>query len=450
MIFMLDSTILNQVIDMLNEAVCVVKHDFTIEYFNPTAERITGLKSEEILGQDYRDIFTSETCGCSVLMNQTIETGKEFQNHPGSILASESACIPIRFSTKALKTNAGEISHAVAVFRDVTNLETLRKQLEGTYCCGDIISKNPRIRATLDMIPDVAISDSSVLILGPSGSGKELIARALHNQSPRKNARFVAVNCGAVPEHLLESELFGHVKGAFTDAYKDKPGKFSLAQNGTLFLDEVGDLPLSMQVKLLRVLQEKEYEPLGALSPQRTNARVIAATNKDLKLLMEEGSFRTDLYYRLNVIQFQLPDLKDRAEDIPLLINHFLKKFNAITDKNITEVHPQAMQILLNYNYPGNIRELENIIEHAFVLCKGSELTEKCLPPHLLESDYFQCDLKKDLKPSQNDQGTLHTSRMELIQSTLNKYNGNRKLTAKELGIHPATLWRQMKKFNIS
>jgi transcriptional regulator with PAS, ATPase and Fis domain len=248
------------------------------------------------------------------------------------------------------------------------------------------------------------------------------------------------VNCGALPDTLLESELFGYVKGAFTDAKKDKPGRFALANEGTIFLDEVGDMSPSLQVKLLRVLQEKEFEPLGSTSPRKTDVRIIAATNKDLSKLVNEGKFRDDLFYRLNVVKIELPPLRERREDIPLLMDAFVQKFNAKMGKQVGGVSDQVLRLLLRYDYPGNVRELENIIEHAFILCKGNRIDLDCLPKEIAVSH------EKISSMPLPGETPIDRAEAEVIERTLKKYDGNRLKTAKELGLDRTTLWRKIKK----
>jgi transcriptional regulator with PAS, ATPase and Fis domain len=301
------------------------------------------------------------------------------------------------------------------------------------------------IHNIFNILPNIAESDSTVLIQGASGTGKELFAKAIHTLSPRKTRPFIKVNCGALPDTLLESELFGYVKGAFTDAKKDKPGRFALANEGTIFLDEVGDMSPSLQVKLLRVLQEKEYEPLGSTNPRKTDVRIIAATNKDLSKLISEGIFRDDLFYRLNVVKIELPPLSQRREDIPLLINAFVQKFNAKMGKQIVGVSDQALRLLLKHDYPGNIRELENIIEHAFVLCKGDRIDLDCLPKEITEDQKIE-------NPSMalQEETPLEKAETEVIEKILKKYDGNRIKTAQELGIDRTTLWRKIKKYGLN
>jgi transcriptional regulator with PAS, ATPase and Fis domain len=344
-----------------------------------------------------------------------------------------------------LRNEKGQIIGGVETFRDLSMIEALRKELSQKYSLADIISKNHRIQEIFRILPDIAKSDSTVLIQGASGTGKELFAKAIHNLSSRKTHPFVTVNCGAIPETLLESELFGYVKGAFTDAKKDKAGKFVLADGGTIFLDELGDMPLPLQVKLLRVLQEKEFEPLGSTRPIKTDVRIIAATNRDLSALIHEGKFRDDLFYRLNVVKIGLPLLSERRDDIPLLINAFIQKFNARMGKHVMGVTNKALKLLLEYDYPGNVRELENIIEHAFVLCKDDLIRLDCLPKEILE-------VPRETGKSElltKEKTPLEEAEARIIGSTLERNEGNRIKTAGELAMSRVTLWRKMKKYDL-
>jgi transcriptional regulator with PAS, ATPase and Fis domain len=308
----------------------------------------------------------------------------------------------------------------------------------------DIVSKNHKILDLFEILPDIAESDSTVLIQGPTGSGKELFARAIHDLSRRKGKPYVKVSCAAVPETLLESELFGYVKGAFTDARKDKPGRFALAEGGTLFLDEIGDLPPSLQVKLLRVLQEREYEPLGATFTVKADVRIIAATHHNLHEMVRQGQFREDLYYRLNVVKISLPPLTERREDIPLLVEHFIRQFNLSRGKEISGVTEEVMQLLMNYDYPGNVRELQNIIEHSFVLCKGGLIQLNHLPREILTARALsQAEGPKTRHKS------LEEAEAALIQEALERYGGSRQRAAQELGYGRVTLWRKMKRLGL-
>jgi transcriptional regulator with PAS, ATPase and Fis domain len=373
-----------------------------------------------------------------------MKTGKEIIDLPVNIVNQEGKTIPVSISAALLRDEKGKIVGGVETFRDLSAIEAFKKEISKHYTVQDIISKNYEIQKIFAILPDIAESDSTVLIQGPSGSGKELFARAIHNLSQRKKGPYVVVNCGALPDTLLESELFGYMKGAFTGATRDKAGRISLAEGGTLFLDEVAELSLPLQVKLLRFLQEKEYEPLGAVSTLKADVRIIAATNKDLVKLKEEGAFREDLYYRLNVIKLELPPLSERREDIPLLMEHFITTFNLKMGKRIIGVSDEVMNVLMHYSFPGNIRELQNIIEHAFVLCRDSIIELRHLPPEIKQkAETIQLQASS---PSEK----LRQTEVQLIKEALQRHNGNRARTAQELGIDKSTLWRKMKKYNIT
>jgi len=288
------------------------------------------------------------------------------------------------------------------------------------------------------MLPTIAVNESSVLITGESGTGKELFARAIHNLSGRNKKPFIAINCGGFPETLIESELFGYEAGAFTGATKAKPGRFALAEGGTLFLDEIGDLPLPLQVKLLRVLQEKTYEPLGSIRSLKADVRIVASTHRDLDAMVAEEIFRQDLYYRINVIKLEIPPLRQRMEDVALLVNHFIARFSALHKKDICGISPDAMNILMSYDYPGNVRELENIIEHGCVLCPGNLIGLKHLPDRL-------CPTAEPVETV----SSLEEVEKQFIIFILRKNNWNRNAAARELKIHKTTLFRKMKKLNI-
>ncbi|MCW8810427.1 MAG: sigma-54 dependent transcriptional regulator, partial [Ignavibacteriaceae bacterium] len=295
------------------------------------------------------------------------------------------------------------------------------------------------------ILPEIAASESTVLIQGPSGSGKELFARAIHNLSPRKNAKYVVINCGTLPPQLFESELFGYCKGAFTDAKTDKDGKLAAVEGGTVFFDEIGELPLSTQVKLLRLLQEREYEPLGSTKTIKTNIRIIAASNRDLRKLTTQGKFRDDLYFRLAVVKFELPSLKERREDIPHLVDHFISKFDAKTGKKIISVSPEVMNTLMRLEFPGNIRELENIIEYSFVVCRGSIIQKEHLPPEIVQSE-TETGIQKNIKSTPV---TETIDEQTLLITTLKNCGGKISEAADKLGIHRTTLWRKIKRYHI-
>jgi PAS domain S-box-containing protein len=435
------------ILDSVADGVFTVDKDFRITSFNRAAERILGMPRNTAIGQKCCEIFRADICHEDCALRESLATGRQIIDKPVSILNSRAKRVPIRISTAVLKDAKGRVMGGVETFRDLSALELLKKKIDQHYSYEDIISKNHRIQAIFSLLPDIAESDSTILIEGPSGSGKELFARAIHNLSPRKGQPYVVVNCGALPDTLLESELFGYVKGAFTDAKRDKPGRFALAEGGTLFLDEVGDLSFSMQVKLLRVLQEKEYEPLGATRTVKANVRILAATHDDLLELVRAGKFREDLYYRLHVVKIALPPLRERREDVPLLIDHFLEQFNVRMGKSIAGVSDDVLRCLMEYPFPGNVRELENIVEHACVLCRGRRIEIEHLPPEVrqtLESPPSETDVSTDALP------VLRSTEIQLIRKTLAKHDGNRREAARELGLHKTTLWRKMKRYGIA
>jgi PAS domain S-box-containing protein len=434
----------NVILNSIADGVFTTDHEGKITFINKAAEEITGFSSKEAIGHYCFDIFRADICQTRCALKETLKTKKEITNLPVTILNKQGRKIPINISTAVLRNEKGQMIGGVETFRDLSTIEELKKELSQKYSLGDIISKNHLIHEIFNILPNIAESDSTVLIQGASGTGKELFAKAIHNLSRRKARPFIKVNCGALPDTLLESELFGYVKGAFTDAKKDKPGRFALANEGTIFLDEVGDMSPSLQVKLLRVLQEKEYEPLGSTSPRKTDIRIIAATNRDLSKLVNEGKFRDDLFYRLNVVKIDLPPLGERREDIPLLIDSFIQKFNAKMGKQVAGISDQALRLLVRYNYPGNVRELENIIEHAFVLCKGNQIDLDCLPKELTENG----DRAFPSVPIPGNK-LFDRAEAEVIERTLKNHRGNRIKTAKELGIDRITLWRKIKKYGL-
>jgi transcriptional regulator with PAS, ATPase and Fis domain len=350
--------------------------------------------------------------------------------------------VPIRVSTAILRDAKGRAIGGVETFQDLTQVEELRKELEASYTFADIVGRSAAMRDVFRILPQIAESDSTVLVQGASGTGKELVARAVHNLSRRARKPFVAINCGALPDTLLESELFGYCAGAFTGARRDKPGRFALAKGGTLFLDEIGDVSPAMQVRLLRVLQERRFEPLGAVESVAADVRLIAASNKDLAGQVRQGTFREDLFYRVHVIRIDLPPLRDRREDIPLLVDHFVARLNRLQGRDLAGVTDEVRARLLQYDFPGNIRELGNIIEHAFVLCPAGLIEMRHLPPELRETG-------KD--PESPFRQVLSLQQMEaaLIEDALRRQGGNRRAAARELGIDESTLYRKLKAMGI-
>lgn len=434
------------ILDSIADGAFTVDADLRITSFNRAAEDITGVHRSEAIGKRCYEVFRADICKSTCALKKTIATGRDVASQKACIMDVENDLVPISISTSALLNERGEIIGGVEIFRDVSAMEALRKEISEKYSFQDIISKNHKIRNIFATLPDIARSESTVLIEGASGSGKELFAKAIHELSKRKG-RYITLNCGALPDTLLESELFGYQKGAFTDAKSDKPGRFALAEKGTIFLDEIGDISQALQLKLLRVLQEKEFEPLGSTVTRKADVRVIAASNKNLQELVDGGVFRADLFYRLNVIKISLPPLSERREDVPLLVDHFIKKFNMLKHKNIKTVSPDVLDILMRHEYPGNVRELENIVEYCFVLCHGEIIEKKHLPedlvPGMVGQEMFHESLRIEAKPLLNaEAGTIFEA--------LQRFNGHRGKVAAYLGIEKTTLWRKMKKYEIS
>ena len=426
------------ILDSVADGVFTVDENWHITSFNRAAEHITGIPRNEAIGRPCREVLKADVCEGGCALRETMQTGRPIISKPVDIIDARGRRKPITISTALLKDGKGQIIGGVETFRDMTLVEELRKQVQKQYCCEDIISRNPRVQQLFGVLPRVAESDCTVLIDGETGTGKELFARAIHNLGRRKNKPFIAVNCGALPDTLLESELFGYKAGAFTDAKKDKPGRFALAEGGTIFLDEIGDVSSAVQVRLLRVLQEKTYEPVGGVGSVKADARVITATNKDLQELVEKGPFRKDLFYRINVVRFRLPPLRDRREDIPLLVDHFIHRFNTLYSKNLCCVSNEVMAAFMAYDFPGNIRELENVIEHSFVLCRGQVIEKRDLP------DVFQGHEATD-KGAGSEFSTLKEMEAMMIEQALRRNDGNRAAAARELAINPSTLFRKLK-----
>jgi PAS domain S-box-containing protein len=429
------------VLDSINEGVFTIDLDWRITSFNRAAERTTGVTRQNALYRACREVFQANICEKNCALKQTFETGQPIVNANAFIVNHQGQRVPIRVSTAILKNEAGQIIGGVETFQDLSQIEQLQKQLRGSYTFEDIIGRSPEMRRLFEVLPLISKSRSNVLIEGASGTGKELFARAIHHLSPRKNHRFVPVNCAALPDTLLESELFGHKAGAFTDARRDKAGRFTLAHKGTILLDEIGDISPAMQIRLLRVLQDNIIEPLGAEQPMPVDVRVIAATNRNLADLVKQGRFRDDLYYRIRVVHLKLPRLCNRREDVPLLIQHLLDKFNRLQEKNITRVSAEVMARLMEHDYPGNVRELENIIEQAFVLCQEDTIALNHLPPELRATTATNTKILNHM--------SLKTMERFMITEALRRHRGSRKIAARELGINASTLYRKIMAYHI-
>ncbi len=437
----LDQDVTRVILESISDGVFTVDHDWCITFFNRAAEKITGIQRREAIGKKCFEVFRSNMCETDCALRRTMREGKPFIDTSTYIVNADQERIPVIVSTALLRDKRGAIIGGVETFRDMTIIEELRRELDGRYQIGDMISHNAKMQEIFAILPQIAESESTVLIQGETGTGKEVLAKAIHEFSPRKNSDFVAVNCGALPDSLLESELFGYKKGAFTGAAHDKPGRLAAAEGGTLFLDEIGSISPAFQVRLLRVLQEKTYTPLGSNKPENADIRIVAATHDNLETLVDQNRFRQDLFYRINVMKLQLPPLRERKEDIPALIENIIHRLNHSRNKCIQGITQEALALLMACDYPGNIRELENIIEHAFVLCTKEEIDISTLP--------------ENIHPGSDPQSTtsvtkaLDKAEAETILQLLKRNRYNRYKTAQDLGIHKSTLFRKIKKLGI-
>jgi len=435
------------ILGSIADGVFTVDPDWRITSFNRAAEKITGIPKDEAVGRHCWDVFRASICEKNCSLRQTMASGKPVVNQSIFIVNSDGERVPVSISTALLKAEDGRTIGGVETFRDLSVVETLRKEVEGRHSFLDIITKNEEMHRLFRVLEQVGESNATVLLVGESGTGKELFARAVHSLSPRRNAPLVAVNCGALPDTLLESELFGYKAGAFTDARRDKPGRLALAEGGTLFLDEIGDISPALQVRLLRVLQEKTYEPLGGTRALTADVRIVAATNRDLERRVAEGTFRQDLYYRINVVRLVLPPLRARKEDIPLLTDHFIRKFSHLSGRDIEGISPRALSVLMAHNFPGNVRELENILEYATVVCRDRVIGVKHLPDDMAgRAGEAEGVLRETAGKGDMSWDDLERS---FILEALQKNRLNRAATARALKIHPTTLWRKMKRLKI-
>jgi len=435
----------NRLVGILNsitDGVFTIDENWRITSWNRAAEEITGYRAEEVIGKACAEVLRGGRCGKGCPMQRTLETGKPSLSVEVEILHKSGRLVPISVNTALLYDETGEVIGAVETFRDLSALRRLTKEVQERYGFGNIVGKSKAMQSVYELLDLVAETDATVLILGESGTGKELVARAIHYNSPRKHGPFVAVNCAALTESLLESELFGHEKGAFTGAIRSKPGRFELANGGTLFLDEIGEISPAVQVKLLRFLDQRTFERVGGTEPISVDVRIIAATNRDLWKEVKEGRFREDLFYRLNVVPIHLPPLRERKDDIPLLVEHFLEKLNTRLRRNVKRVSAEAMQCLLEYPWPGNVRELENAIEQALVRCRGDEIQPEHLPMQVCSQA-----MRQTLDLGSAD--LLDAAERQAILLALHESGGKRAEAARRLGISKVTLWRKMKKHGL-
>lgn len=427
------------------EGTCTIDMNGVITSFNHAAENITGYSEKDVMGKEYWEVIlpgaNKESSYFKSIFSEDIQTRqREFL-----LSRNDNSKMLVRGNSAPLIDASGYIIGAVLSFQDISELKNLSNHLEERFHFNNIIGRSKAMQDVYNLMENVIKTDSTVLITGESGTGKEMVARAIHLNSERKSEPFIVINCSAFAETLLESELFGHEKGAFTGAIRRKPGRFELAGEGSIFLDEIGDIALPVQVKLLRVLENKQFERVGGTDTLDLKARIITATHRNLEVEIAEGRFREDLFYRINVIDIHLPPLIKRYGDIPSLVHYFMLKFKKKFNKDITDISPNAMQVINNHGWPGNIRELENVIEHAFVVCSGKIIETEHLPAKLWKMiEKIMFDEKENKQKS-----LLGNAEKQIIKETLLKFNGNRSETARVLGIDKTTLWRKMKKFGL-
>jgi PAS domain S-box-containing protein len=424
------------IFDSVADGIFTIDENMQIQWFNRAAEEITGFSHDEAVGRPCHEVFRSDVCKTACPVKEAIETGNSVHNREVEITDRNNRKIPISVSASVLLDNEGKVLGGVETIRDLSLIHTLKNELHDKYSFQNLVSRNPSMRRLFDIIPDVAASEATVFLNGESGTGKELFARAIHDLSPRKKGPLVTVNCGALPENLLEAEIFGVRKGAYTGAVENRPGRLELCNGGTFFLDEIGDLPLQLQVKLLRVLENHEYQPLGAKNPLKADVRFITATHRNLEKMVEEGTFRRDLYFRINIISLSIPPLRERREDIPLLLEMALEKFNLLYGKKVRRLSPDVLKLLLNHEFPGNIRELLNLIEQAVILCKVTEIGLEHMPKGFVGLASKQKSLPKRAS---------RAPATEVLYEALAKHRGNRAEVAHELGVDRSTLWRWVK-----
>jgi PAS domain S-box-containing protein len=435
------------ILDNLDVGIFTVNRGGHITFFNVKAEDISGYDRRQVLGKSCAILFGEDETKDICFLNESIQKGIKKSIHQGEIISNEGEAVPIRASYIALKNEKGTVVGGLATFHDLTLEHQLDQVIRDRYTFHDMIGKSPEMQKVFETVSVVAGTDATILIEGPTGTGKDLLAKVIHSASQRTKHPFVKVNCAAIPDNLLESEMFGYVKGAFTGADRDKPGRFNEADGGTIFLDEIGELPLSLQAKLLRVLEDQEFYPLGSQHTLKVNVRIISASNKKLDNLVKDGLFREDLFYRLNVFRLALPALKDRKVDIPLLMRHLLRRLCAAQGTHPVNIARPTMELLLNFNYPGNVRELENILEHALIISQE----QKILPEHL--PDHVRSPMPApEAQPRDSDSSIAISDAEERrkIMEALNQHGGNRKLASQNLGINRTTLWRKMKRLGIS
>jgi PAS domain S-box-containing protein len=430
---------LSSVVDSLQEGIIAHDPGRRVFLFSKGAERITGVTRETVIGRDCHELFQPRLCGgaCAFCDGEHTAAGDARSSYTTRFVAGDGVHREVEVVRMPLTDTAGKTIGVVATFTDTTRIRRLETRLGEVESFSGIIGSDHRMLEIYELIRDLADSDFPVVISGESGTGKELVAAAVHNESLRRDRLFVPVNCGALPEGTLESELFGHLRGSFTGAIRDKKGRFELADRGTLFLDEIGDLSLPMQVKLLRVLQEGVFEPVGSETSRKVDVRVICATNRNLRDMVAKGKFREDLFYRLAVVPIEMPPLRERRNDIPLLAGHFLEKTSGRLSRSSMTFSDDALSVLMNYSWPGNVRQLQNAIQFALIKCRGAIVLPEHLPPEILAGTYVP--IGQPHIPGKVGRRPKLTE--EIVERALAKAGGNKAKAARLLGVGRATLY---------
>ncbi len=432
---------LDRVLDDLGLGVFTVDEDFTLRFFNREAERITGYSRAEVVGKKCHEVFYTPNCNERCQLRQAIRTGRKIGRTRLDILDKSGRRLAVEVSAAPLTDASGRIVGGVETFLDVSGADAPLPEGVRSPGLDEFVGADDAVLRLFETLTLAAGTAAPILLLGETGTGKDLLARAAHRLSHRRDGPFVKINCAALPENLLESELFGYKKGAFTDARADKPGILQTAEGGTVFFDEIGELPLALQAKLLQVMEEKRFHPLGATAPQTVDVRLVAATNRSLKALAAEGRFREDLYFRLRVLELEIPPLRRRRGDIPLLVDHFIKYIGEMYHKRITGADPSVMKLLFRHDFPGNVRELLHVVEHAVILARDEVLHVGDLPPSLAQA--------APRKAITDDPGPLARSERDCLVEELAAHGWNMTRTATTLGVNRSTLWRKMKKYGL-
>ena len=435
------------ILDNLDLGIFTVNRGGHVTFFNKAAEQLTGYDRREVLGKPSFAIFGNDALSALDHRRRGMTNEHRRSSIKAQMTGRDGEKIPVRADYMPLQNEEGRIVGGLATLHDLTLVQQFDAVISERYTFRNMIGRDPCMQRIFEMTRVVAGSDVTVLVEGATGTGKDLLAKVIHSSSRRADKPFVKVNCAAVPENLLESEFFGYVKGAFTGADRNKPGRFQLADGGTIFLDEIGDLPLSLQAKLLRVLEDREFYPLGSRQTVRVDVRIISATNQGLEQLVAARRFREDLYYRLNVMRIELPLLAERRPDIALLIRSILRRLVAVHASPAGRISQEAIEVLLNYDYPGNVRELENILEHALIVCREAAIAPEHLPDYVFKRRLSNGPLRRPAAAAAGRRPDATEG--ERIRDALRRCEGHRGRAARDLGVDRTTLWRKMKRLGI-